>query len=315
MITKVGFAILSHNEPEQLLRLVETLNAMFGDPPIVCHHDFSKSSLDEALFPANVRFVHPHIVTRWGDVTVPLAALRAFSLLREYDQPDWTVLLSGGDYPVRPADEIVTELADTKFDAYLDNREILYRAVPPGQTAQNGFGRPGWIPLAYDRFCAVRLWWPSPSRTFLLAGEFPFRRKYVLIRDPNIIRRIQRDRPARIYGGDFWFQANQKAIDRLLDPSVQKLVQYYRGRPNSDESLFHTVLCNQPDLQICKDHKRYADWTKGGPHPKLLEASDVPKILASGAYFARKFGPDGVAQEFIDRTVLGLVPSVEKVLQ
>ena len=66
MSVKIGFAILSYNEPEQLLRLVKTLNAMFGDPPIVCHHDFSKCSLDEALFPSNVRFVHPHMVTDTG---------------------------------------------------------------------------------------------------------------------------------------------------------------------------------------------------------------------------------------------------------
>ena len=61
MGVRIGFSILSHNEPEQLLRLVKTLNAMFGDPPIVCHHNFSQCSLDEALFPTNVRFVHPHI--------------------------------------------------------------------------------------------------------------------------------------------------------------------------------------------------------------------------------------------------------------
>ena len=52
-----------------------------------------------------------------------------------------------------------------------------------------------------------------------------------------------------------------------------------------------------------------------GRHPKWLDVSDVPKILASGALFARKFRPDGVAQEFIDRTVLGLVPDRETALQ
>ena len=112
MVVKIGFAILSYTEPEQLLRLVKTLNTMFGDPPIVCHHDFSQCSLDEAVFPPNVRFVHPHIGTRWGDIAVPLAALRAFGLLRKYDQPDWFVLLSGSDYPVRPYDKIVTNLSN-----------------------------------------------------------------------------------------------------------------------------------------------------------------------------------------------------------
>ena len=97
------------------------------------------------------------------------------------------------------------------------------------------------------------------------------------------------------------------AVGHLLDdPSMRRLVRYYRGREAPDESLFHTALCNQPDLRICKDHKRYADWTSGEAHPKWLEASDVPKILGSGAHFARKFRQDGLVQEFIDRTVLRL---------
>jgi hypothetical protein len=308
LFVKIGFAILSHNEPEQLLRLVTTLNTMFGAPPLVCHHDFNKCSLNEARFPPNVRFVHPHIITRWGNITMALAALRAFSLLREHDQPDWFVLLSGSDYPVRSADEIVADLSNTNYDAFLDSREILYRALPPGQMADCGFGRPSWIPLAYDRYCAFRLfWWPYPSKEKLLSGKFPFRRKHVFIRNPSMLRWLSPNRPSRIYGGDFWIQANHKAIDRLLDdPSMPRLVQFYRKRKIPEESLFHTSLCNQPDLRICKDHKRYVDWARGGANPKWLEVSDLPRIFSSGAHFARKFRPDGLAQELIDRTVLGL---------
>lgn len=309
MFAKIGFAVLSHDEPQQVLRLIKALNAMFGDPPIVCHHDFGKCSLDEAVFPRNVRFVHPHFVTGWGHINVPLAALRAFSLLKEYAQPDWFVLLSGSDYPVRSADAITLELSNSNYDVYLDHREILYRAVPPGQTARDwGFGRPSWIRLAYNRYCAVPLfWWPRPSKTLLFSGAFPLQKKYVFLRNPSILRWIQSDPPARIYGGDFWFQANERAIDRLLnDPSVPRLVQYYSSRRNVDESLFHTALCNQPDLRICKDHKRYEDWSSDGKHPKWLEASDVPKMVASGAHFARKFRPDGIVQDFIDQTVLGI---------
>jgi hypothetical protein len=309
MSLKIGFAVLSHDEPQQLLRLVNGLNATFEDPPIACHHDFGKCSVDETLFPTNVRFVRPHFVTAWGHINVPLAALRAFSLLKEYAQPDWFVLLSGSDYPVRQADAIAAELSNSNYDVYLDHREVLYRAVPPGQTAQDfGFGRPSWIRLAYDRYYSVPLfWWPRLSKKLLLSGKFPFQKKYVFLRHPSILRRIQSEPPARIYGGDFWFQANQRAIDRVLnDPTVPTWVQYYSRRKNVDESFFHTVLCNQPDLRICKDHKRYEDWSSDGRHPKWLEVSDVPKIVASGAHFARKFRPDGVVQDFIDHAVLGI---------
>ena len=70
---------------------------------------------------------------------------------------------------------------------------------------------------------------------------------------------------------------------------MEKLIQYFQAREAPDEALFHTVLCNQPDLKISKDTRRFADWSIVNPHPKWLDESDVPKILASGALFARKF--------------------------
>jgi hypothetical protein len=305
---KIGFAILSYNEPAQLLRLVKTLSEMFCAPPIVCHHNFSQCPVHEDLFPANVRFVHPHIETRWGHITTPLAAMRAFRVLKEHDQPDWFVLLSGSDYPVRPADKIVADLCNADYDAYLDNREIQSRAIPDDQAAvDSGFGRPGWVPVAYDRYCAFHCWAPRPKKMLALSGWFPFQKRH--IRHPYLIRWFQFNRPARIFGGAFWFQANRKAIARLLDePSLPRLVRYYSGRQIPEESLFHTVLCSQSDLRISNDHKRYEDWRGAGieAHPKWLELEDVPKIVASGAHYARKFRADGFVQEFIDKTVLGI---------
>ena len=307
----IGFAIVSHNHPEQLLRLVKTLTAMFDAPPIACNHNFSVCPLRTEVFPNNVRFVVPHVDARWGHVSLPLAALSAFRLLRQYGRPDWFVLLSGSDYPLRAADEIFSDLSATDYDAFLDHREIPYRALPPGQVAQYGFGRPDWIPLAYDRYCAHRFSLILPSRARLYSGSFPFRKRNFFIRHPGLIRmvesfqpRLSACRPPKIYGGDFWFHANQRAINRLLDSPLEKLVRYYEKISIPEESFLQTALCNHADLRICADHKRYEDWSHGEPHPKWLEEPDVPRMLASGAYFARKFRPDGVVQQLIDEEVL-----------
>ena len=87
----------------------------------------------------------------------------------------------------------------------------------------------------------------------------------------RMTRWFQFNRPSRIFGGDFWFQANQKAIDRLLEPAMQKLVRYYRGRHVPDESIFHTLLCNQADLRIS------AKITSGSPSGHTVE------IIRSGS--------------------------------
>jgi hypothetical protein len=272
---KIGFAIVTYNEPEQLLRLVKTLNAMFGDPPIACHHDFGQCPLERSVFPRNVQFVIPHHATKWGHLSVCLAALKAFRLLKDHHEPDWFILLSGSDYPVRPAVEIIAELCGSHFDAYMDYREILLGQPPPDQTSDIGFDRPEWIPLAHNRYCSSLLWWPKPSKSLLIGGILPFRRSYISIKNPRIesvVQLLHLGRSPRIFGGDFWFQANRKAMHALLNPKpLRKLVRYFRGREIPEESLFHTALCGNSALNINKHHRRFANWAGNGRHPQWLE--------------------------------------------
>ena len=308
MSTKIGFAILSYDHPEQLLRLVKTLTAMFNAPPIACHHNFTQCSFRPEMWPNNVRFVIPHIDTKWGHISVPLATLKAFRQLRAHAQPDWFVLLSASDYPVLCADEIVRDLENTQYDAFLDHREIPYDdKSPPERVEEHGFDRPEWIKVGYARYCCHHIMLPYFSRKRLYSGRFPFWKNQVFVRNPTINRMLNWFQLSmKIYGGEFWFQANRKAVHRLLDCSLDKLVSYYHTRHIPEESFFHTALCNHTDLKVCAKNRRYSDWTLGGDHPKWLEVSDVPLIIASRAHFARKFRPDGMLQEFVDKTVLRL---------
>jgi len=76
--------------------MTKRLSELFDEPPIVCHHDFSKCQLDRDLFPKNVQFVEPFIVTKWGRISVVRAGLAAIRLVYSSKQPpDWFYLLSG----------------------------------------------------------------------------------------------------------------------------------------------------------------------------------------------------------------------------
>jgi len=165
------------------------LNAMFDNPPIACHHDFGQCRLEEALFPENVRFVHPHFATRWGDISVPLGAVKAFALLREHGQPDWIFLLSGSDYPLRTAEEIVTDLSNSKYDAYLDHIGILSATFFGNRTIEDeGNDRSEWAALAYQRYCALR----RPTKKSLLTGSFLFRNEQLVPVRNRFIERLVR---------------------------------------------------------------------------------------------------------------------------
>lgn len=91
MTLTVGFILLTHNKPHQVIRLVTVLNRMFDHPPIVCHHDFSKSELHLDPLTKNVSLVQPHLQTGWGKFSLVGAMLCALQLM--YKKTDFARLV------------------------------------------------------------------------------------------------------------------------------------------------------------------------------------------------------------------------------
>ena len=124
MSNRIGFVILSHNNPRQLLRLVLCLQRIYDNPPIAIHHDIGQSQIRRDDFPSDAQFVSPHLKTGWGKFSVVGAALRALELLYQNAEPDWFVLLSAADYPTMPAGRVLERLSSSGMDAFLDYREV-----------------------------------------------------------------------------------------------------------------------------------------------------------------------------------------------
>ncbi len=290
----IGFVILSHSNPHQLLRLVRTLGRMFGNPPVVCHHDLHQSPLDFAQFPRFCRFVQPAIGTRWAHISVVQAAMAAMNKLVGESDPDWIVLLSGADYPVQPARDILSDLENTDADAFLDYIE----AAPWGRTKCSGnsiSGSPKWGQRAYDRYVS-QLLFEYPSLTKRLRPT----KRVLIIRNRLVARILTPFGPNfRCFGGDHWFTVNRRAASALIE-GVPLLIQYYEPKFVPEESIYHTVLCNRRDLRIHPDNKRYTDWAGSSAHPRVLEACDLAAIRRSGAHFARKFNADSPALGILD---------------
>ncbi len=300
MSTTIGFLIVSHDKPAQLHRLIRRLMKLYNNPPIACHHDFSKCSLEGFDFPREVSFVRPHIETKWAGISLPLAFLAALRIMYQCaDSPEWFVFLSGTDYPVRPAHAVLDQLAQGGFDAYLDHRLVEYPWTPDPrvQYAPHAFKSAGWVPLAYDRWVAVHLWLPWYSWT----RRKPIKIPVGILRSKSLVAPFNPfTETLKCYGGSAWFTCNRKAAEQLLaqSPENRALLAHFSKRFASDESLPHTILCNQPDLKISNDNLRYVDWSQGGHHPKTLGVEDIPRILASGAHFARKFDLEKGAEVF-----------------
>jgi hypothetical protein len=300
MAKKIGFVILSHNHPLQLLRLVRTLQRVYDNPPIVCHHDFAQSPALPNEFPPEVRFVSPHVRTRWGRFSVVTATLRALEILYREAAPDWFFLLSGADYPTMRSEKVVQELTASGADTLLDFREVLANpSNPPYPAPENPalqhFVSPGNAAIAWHRYKGFHAWFPIISRG-------PKIRRHI-INLPFEAWRSPFNPQFKCFYGDHWFTGKQKVAEILLRPSDKhmQLRRYLRWRASADECYYHTVLGNTPNLKINRATRRFAKWLGGGAHPRILEINDLPEIISSDAYFARKFAPDSQVLDEIDR--------------
>ncbi|MCP2727694.1 beta-1,6-N-acetylglucosaminyltransferase [Limnofasciculus baicalensis] len=279
MSAPIGFILLTHTKPHQIIRLVTRLNSMFDCPPIVCHHDFFQSDFPIDALSKNVLLVHPHIKTGWGNFSVVESTLRALRLMYQTpDSPDWFILLSGADYPIKPANQILDDLASRSYDVYIEHEPIKY----------NDYER-DWQRKCYERYCTVKFQFSFPNINLRLTnGE-------LTLKHPLLTRYfLPFSSKFRCFAGGQWFCANRKAAEYLIDFHTTKpsLASHYCQVEIPDESYYQTILCNNPHLKIKNNHWRYIDWSKEGKHPETLLFEDLPKLLASSAHFARKFDVD-----------------------
>lgn len=303
MAPPIGFVIVTYRDPPQLVRLATRLQELYGrDAPIAVHHDFDKCAFDTAILPPGVQVVRPHVVTRWGHWSVVEGGLRAMRLLHAGAAgPDFTVLLTGADYPVAPAERVLQDLRGNGADAYIHHSEVTVwgwdRRRPPGPlglSVNEGWG---------NQKATYRRYYPTIYRPLGIR---------IKVRNPFVAPLLTPFRGAyRCYAGEAWFTLGRRAVESLLHTRDhdERIVRWFAERPVPEEGFAHTVLRNDPGLRIDRRHFRYIDWRNPvpRPHPRDLQVEDVPAILASGAHFARKFDVDAPALDALD-AALGLPP-------
>jgi len=298
MTEPIGFALLTHFQPGQVLRLVTRLRELYGPgTPIAINHNFDQCSLDRAAFPEDVRWVRPHVATGWGAWSLVQAALAALRLLYGGGEgPDYTVLLSGADYPIAPRDRVLSDLRGAGADAFLDARPVhpfrRERVLegPSGLRVNEGRANQEVCFRRYYssiyRVAGVRVRIRSPLFAPLLA---PFSRRF------------------RCWAGEHWWTLGRRGVEHLLRfwEERPEVARWFAARHMPEEAYVHTVICNAPGLRVAPGSFRYVDWSSRAPHPRVLGTADLPALLASGAHFARKFAEGDPVLDELDR-ILGL---------
>jgi len=271
--------ILSHRQPEQVLRLMHRLASMFPDAPILCHHDLSQSRIERERLPASASLVEPHRATAWAEFSVVEATVDMIRALAGRERrPRWMILLSGADYPVAPARRIREVFRADDVDAFIQYQPLDpadLRTVAERRAWERYFHRRFEVQVPTFRGRGHRIGRTVWNR-HLMRAMLPYSERF------------------RCYFGSQWFAIGTHAARVVLrEHRHNRRHRAHAARVKfSEETYFQTMLANAPGLRLRNEHLRYMDWSADGWHPATLTVDDLPRVLGSGALFARKFDID-----------------------
>lgn len=274
---KIAYVVSAYQNPDHLSRLVHRLHT--GPETAFLVHVDRKT--DEATFRAmregvadlaDVGFLPRHSC-HWGGFGHVRASLKGIQeLLRSGTDPDYLILLSGGDYPIKP-NALIRD-----FLAQGEGRSFLLQFPLP---------TPNWTNGGLDR---IRDW---HLRYRKLHIRLPLRR--------------QLPRTMRPWGGSAYWIVSRTAL-RVIADFVEAnpwYVRFFHHVDIPDELFFQTILLNSPEAERCVDHLlHYTEWSRT-PAPAILTRDDYALLVDSPCLFARKFDPT-VDAEVLDMIDEGL---------
>ena len=276
---RIVYVILAHQLPEQLERLVRRLNtprALFlihiNRRPDDTVFDAARGALADL---ENVVFLRRHDLY-WGAFGHVRATIEALDELeRRATQFDYVALLTGQDYPIKPASVIERTLAESGGRSFM-----AYDRLPGGW--EHGMKR---ITHWHSRRIGVPRGWHL---------HLPLRRRFPLGLVP--------------YGGSSYWWLTREAIEYVQRFVVEqpRAYRFFKHVDVPDEIFFHTVLMNSPLREsVVNDELRLVDWTRD-PLPWVFGAGDLETLRRSPKLLARKFDStvDAEILDLIDRELL-----------
>ncbi|HWB26334.1 MAG TPA: beta-1,6-N-acetylglucosaminyltransferase [Chitinophagaceae bacterium] len=278
---RIAHLILTHIYNTQLERLINHLS--HTDADIYIHVDL-KTPIN-AFKPLKNRpqifFIEERVKVFWGAFSIVQATINGFSqVISSGKDYGYINLLSGQDYPLKPAEAIHAFFGQNPGKAFMEYypvNEVWTEAIP----------RITNYHLANYTFTgrhAVEKW----MNKLLPARKMPYGLAAV--------------------GRSQWFSIALELVNYILEfiKSHPGYVRFFKLSWAPDELFFQTVLYNSPykDYMV-NDNLRYIDWSEKKASPKNFTMDDLPRLLQSGKFYARKFNMevDSIVLDKIDNEI------------
>jgi hypothetical protein len=181
------------------------------------------------------------------------------------------VLLTGQDYPLRPAHDIRSILAESPGASFISWQTAPH---PDREFCWDGY-------LAHIQRWHVRIrgtWYAFP----------PGKRPWYL----RLFKRIPEGLHPLAHGLAYWAMSRE-AVEYCVSFLDERpdVIRFFRRALVPDENIFQMILLASPLAgRVVDDDLRYVEWE--GWHPRVLRAEDLDVLTSSGKLFARKFDMD-----------------------
>lgn len=266
----VAHLILAYKSPEQVSRLVKSLQHPNGD--IFIHID-KKADKRPFLFLskiANVYFIQQRFVITWGGYSITECYISGMKEILAHGKYDHVVLMSGQDYPLKSMEE---------FHKFLDdNRGLSFMSVEKQEEDSK------WWFYAKERYSFYHL-----HETRLFGKKFFHKlSKRIFPRREFIFPGYE------LYGGPgatfcaLTAEAATYIVNFMRDN--RKAYRFAKYTHASDEFWFQTLLMNSPlKVKVVNKPLWYICWKGTSKHPRVLSVIDYNVMMSSGMFFGRKF--------------------------
>ncbi|MBT0812367.1 hypothetical protein KIH41_13860 [Litoribacter ruber] len=302
-MNKIIYFIIAHRNPAQVERLIRKLEG--PDTVFYVHLDI-RSDMGEYRYLESdgVRFISNRVACVWADYAFVQAVLNLAEVALADGQQGMMVLLSGQDYPLRPAEEI-----RVFFLRHMDKNFIT---CMPLEEAWPEFS-------CYRRRETYKVNFSDKRADFAFFKGIDLMLINCLLKGRvglDIFKLIFKKRvePFRLYGGSAWWAINTKTFEKILrfmEMRGEEMQEYFQYTYCADEEFFQSLLMEilNGDTSSILPSVTYVNWTRPNCElPVTFGAGDLEELKekASDFLFARKFVMDkyGEILDDIDRYLL-----------
>jgi hypothetical protein len=286
---KIAYLILAHRNPNLIKKAVEILSCDGASFFIHIDAKFALAPFD-SICGGNVVFIQPRLPVYWGEFSQTEAIfLLIQQALAAPERPDYLVLLSGSDFPLKSGRYIRNFLTTNRGHEFITMVKLPAPGMPISRI--NTLRFPSTRPVLRFAFRAL-------SKMGFAQRDY---RKYLGKLDP--------------YSGHTWWALSRAACQYVVEfrQGHPEVFNFFKNTHASDETLIHTILGNSRFKSQIRRHLVYEDWHSPAAHPEMINAPHLayfesqdkvsPQDVhgAGELLFARKFSDDDWS--LVERTV------------